>query len=29
MADYEQAVFISYAGGGEREVILNQIDQNL
>jgi hypothetical protein len=29
MADYEQAVFISYAWGGEREEIVNQIDQAL
>lgn len=29
MSDYEQAVFISYAWGGEREKIVNQIDQAL
>ena len=29
MADYEQAVFISYAWGGESEEIVNQIDQAL
>jgi len=29
MSDYEQAVFISYAWGGEREEIVNQIDQAL
>jgi hypothetical protein len=29
MTDYEQAVFISYAWGGEREEIVNQIDQTL
>jgi len=29
MSDYEQAVFISYAWGGEREDIVNQIDQAL
>src|SRR5262245_11368494 len=29
MSDYEQAVFISYAWGGEREEIVNQIDQTL
>ncbi len=29
MSDYEQAVFISYAWGGEREGIVNQIDQAL
>ena len=29
MQDYEQAVFISYAWGGEREEIVNQIDQAL
>jgi internalin A len=29
MSDYEQAVFISYAWGGEREEIVNQIDQEL
>jgi internalin A len=29
MENYEQAVFISYAWGGEREEIVNQIDQAL
>jgi hypothetical protein len=29
MQDYEQAVFISYAWGGEREEIVNQIDEVL
>src|SRR5215213_5077553 len=29
MTDYEQAVFISYAWGGEREQVVNQIDQAL
>ena len=29
MSDYEQAVFISYAWGGEREEIVNQMDQAL
>jgi len=29
MPDYEQAVFISYAWGGEREDVVNQIDQVL
>ncbi len=29
MSGYEQAVFISYAWGGEREEIVNQIDQAL
>lgn len=29
MQDYEQAVFISYAWGGEREEIVNQIDETL
>jgi hypothetical protein len=29
MSDYEQAVFISYAWGGEREEIVNQIDETL
>ena len=29
MSDYEQAVFISYAWGDEREEIVNQIDQAL
>ena len=29
MSDYEQAVFISYAWGGEREEIVNQIDEAL
>ncbi len=29
MADYEQAVFISYAWGAEREDIVNQIDESL
>jgi len=29
MSDYEQAVFISYAWGGEREEVVNQIDQTL
>jgi hypothetical protein len=29
MSDYEQAVFISYAWGGEREEIVNQIDKAL
>jgi hypothetical protein len=29
MADYEQAVFISYAWGGEPEEIVNQIDRTL
>ena len=29
MKEYEQAVFISYAWGGEREVIVDQIDQAL
>jgi hypothetical protein len=29
MSDYEQAVFISYAWGGEREEIVNQLDQAL
>lgn len=29
MPEYEQAVFISYAWGGEREEIVNQIDQAL
>jgi len=29
MSDYEQAVFISYAWGGEREEVVNQIDQAL
>ena len=29
MSDYEQAVFISYAWGGEREEIVNQMDQTL
>lgn len=29
MSEYEQAVFISYAWGGEREEIVNQMDQTL
>ena len=29
MQGYEQTVFISYAWGGEREEIVNQIDQAL
>ena len=29
MEKYEQAVFISYAWGGESEEIVNQIDQTL
>ncbi len=29
MSEYEQTVFISYAWGGEREEIVNQIDQSL
>lgn len=29
MPDYEQAVFISYAWGGEREEIVNQVDKAL
>lgn len=29
MPEYEQAVFISYAWGGEREDIVNQIDETL
>jgi hypothetical protein len=29
MQGYEQAVFISYAWGGEREEIVNQIDEAL
>ena len=29
MPDYEQSVFISYAWGGEREEVVNQIDQAL
>jgi len=29
MSDYEQSIFISYAWGGEREEIVNQIDQAL
>lgn len=29
MSEYEQAVFISYAWGGEREAVVNQIDQAL
>ncbi len=29
MSEYEQAVFVSYAWGGEREEIVNQIDQAL
>ena len=29
MSDYEHAVFISYAWGGEREEVVNQIDQTL
>lgn len=29
MSDYEQAVFISYAWGGEREEVVNQVDQAL
>ena len=29
MPDYEQTIFISYAWGGEREEIVNQIDQAL
>ena len=29
MSEYEQAIFISYAWGGEREDIVNQIDQEL
>ncbi len=29
MTDYEQAVFISYAWGGEREEVVNQADQAL
>jgi len=29
MSDYEQTVFISYAWGGEREAVVNQIDQAL
>lgn len=29
MSDYEQAVFISYAWGGEREAVVNQADQAL
>ncbi len=29
MSDYEQAVFISYAWGAEREEIVNQADQAL
>src|SRR5574341_1361312 len=29
MSGYEQAVFISYAWGGEREEIVNQMDQTL
>lgn len=29
MPDYEQSVFISYAWGGEREDIVNEIDEIL
>ncbi len=29
MGNYENAVFISYAWGGEREEVVNQIDQAL
>lgn len=29
MSEYEQTVFVSYAWGGEREEIVNQIDQSL
>jgi formylglycine-generating enzyme required for sulfatase activity len=29
MSDYEQAVFVSYAWGGEREEVVNQIDEAL
>jgi len=29
MFDYERAIFISYAWGGEREEIVNRIDQTL
>ena len=29
MSDYEQAVFISYAWGGEREEVVNRVDQAL
>ena len=29
MPEYERAVFISYAWGGEREDIVNQIDEML
>lgn len=29
MSEYEQAVFISYAWGGEREEVVNQIDKSL
>jgi len=29
MQDYEQAVFISYAWGGESEEIVNQLDEAL
>lgn len=29
MSEYEQAIFISYAWGGEREDIVNQIDESL
>jgi len=29
MQDYEQTIFVSYAWGGEREEIVNQIDQDL
>ena len=29
MSDFEQAVFVSYAWGGEREEIVNQIDEAL
>jgi len=29
MSDYEQSIFISYAWGGEREEVVNQIDQTL
>lgn len=29
MSEYEQAVFISYAWGGEREEVVNQVDQAL
>lgn len=29
MPDYEQSLFISFAGGGEREDIVNEIDETL